>query len=143
MAIQQRLISIMFSETSLYFKTNTWQGQHYWSTISHHLLSWTVFLHQILKIKPNVVCQVLDGYALTCNEGDSNGKTLIGWVLYNYFRTLIMAAFLGGLLMEVQLMWFSSSQMQNAIKRGSYYIWRRPAIIIVYKCVSCKHNILK
>ena len=54
-----------------------------------------------------------------------------------------MAVFQGGLLMEVQLMWFSSSQMQNAIKRGSYYIWRRPAIIIVYKCVSCKHNILK
>ena len=56
------------------------------------------------KIKPNVVCQVLDGYALTYNKGDSNGKTLIGWVLYNYFRTLIMAAFLGGLLMGVQLM---------------------------------------
>lgn len=34
---------------------------------------------------------MLDGYALTYNKGDSNEKTLIGWVLCNYFRTLIMA----------------------------------------------------
>ena len=50
------------AETSLSFKTITQRGQHYWSTIGRHVLSRTVFLHHILKIKPNLDrLKVLDG----------------------------------------------------------------------------------
>ena len=50
------------AETSLYFKTIMQRGHHYWSTIGRHLLSRTVFLYHILKIKPNLDrLKVLDG----------------------------------------------------------------------------------
>ena len=48
-------------EKSLYIKTKTRRGQHYRSTIGRHLLYRAVFLHHILKIKPNLGFQVFHG----------------------------------------------------------------------------------
>ena len=39
-----------------------------------------IFLHDILKIKPNYVYRTLDG----CLRGDSNGRTLIGMAMAAY-----------------------------------------------------------
>ena len=49
------------AEASLDCKANKRRGQHYWSTIGRNLLSPTVFLRHNFKIKPKVVCKVLDG----------------------------------------------------------------------------------
>ena len=49
------------AEASLDCKANKRRGQYYWTPIGRRFLSAAVFLRRILEIKPEVVCQVLDG----------------------------------------------------------------------------------
>ena len=50
------------AETLLYIETNARKEKHYWSTIAPSpSISDFVFLHHILKMKPDFVYRTLDG----------------------------------------------------------------------------------
>ena len=55
------------AETSLYIETNAPQEKYYWSTIAPSpSISDCVFLHHILKMKPDFVYRTLDGRLIAC-----------------------------------------------------------------------------
>ena len=60
------IVIFNWAETSLYFKTITEREQHYRSSIGRHLL---IFFIIFLKIKPNLVYQVLDGRLIVKSSG--------------------------------------------------------------------------
>ena len=55
------------AETSLYIETNAPQEKYYWSKIAPSpSISDCVFLHHILKMKPDFVYRTLDGRLIAC-----------------------------------------------------------------------------
>ena len=66
------------AETSLYIETNAPQEKYYWSTIAPSpSISDCVFLHHILKMKPDFVYRTLDGRFIevtTMGELSLDGK---------------------------------------------------------------------
>ena len=63
------IVIFNWAETSLYFKTITEREQHYRSSVGRHLL---IFFIIFLKIKPNLVYQVLDGRLIVKSSGQQS-----------------------------------------------------------------------